>query len=147
MLRAQFAAFYQDVRDGDLEQALDKLAAAPERAAGTAAALLRAAFVEVPTGRVSPLLRELAQVLRERWETRERARSRGLSLRREATVLALSPLAFLLLIGWSSPGYLDAYRSAGGTIVSLVGAAVIGGCYLAMLHLGRIPEPGERHTV
>jgi hypothetical protein len=48
------------------------------------------------------------------------------------------------LIGWSSPGYLDAYRSAGGTIVSVVGAAVIGGCYLAMLRLGRVPEPGKR---
>jgi tight adherence protein B len=144
VLRPQFGRFYTHVRDGALVAGLDELAEAPERAAGTAAALLRAAFVEVPTGRVAPMIRELAQVLRERWEIRERARGRALSLRREATVLALSPIAFLLLIGWSSPGYLDAYRSAGGTIVSVVGAAVIGGCYLAMLRLGRVSELGKR---
>jgi hypothetical protein len=37
---------------------------------------------------------------------------------------------------------LSAYRSAGGTLVSLIGALVIVGCYLAMRRLGRIPEPG-----
>ena len=90
------------------------------------------------------MLRELARVLRERWETRERARSRALSLRREAAILAVSPLAFLLLIGATSPGYLNAYRSSGGTAVSLIGALVILGCYLAMLRLGRVPEPGGK---
>jgi Flp pilus assembly protein TadB len=93
---------------------------------------------------VAPVLRELARVLRERWETRERARSRALSLRREAAILAVSPLAFVLLIGASSPGYLDAYRSGGGTLISLIGALVIVGCYLAMRRLGRVPEPGGK---
>jgi Flp pilus assembly protein TadB len=146
VLRGQFAGFYQAARDGRLEQGLDELATAPERAAATAAALLRASFVETPTGRVAPILRELAGVLRERWETRERGRSRALSLHREAAILALSPLAFLLLIGASAPGYLDAYRSFGGTLVSVAGAAVIGGCYLAMRRLGRIPEPGGKRS-
>ncbi len=141
-LREQFARFHRALRDGRLEQGLDELATAPERAAATAAALLRASFVETPTGRVAPILRELAAVVRERWETRERARSRALSLHREAAILALSPLAFLLLIGSSAPGYLNAYRTLGGTVVSVAGAAVIGGCYLAMRRLGRIPEPG-----
>ena len=89
------------------------------------------------------MLRELAAVLRERWELRERARSRALSLHREAAILALSPIAFLLLIGSSAPGYLNAYRTLGGTLVSLAGAVVIGGCYLAMRRLGRIPEPRD----
>ena len=144
VLRGPFAGFHQAARDGRLEQGLDALAAAPERAAATAAALLRASFVETPTGRVAPILRELAGVLRERFETRERARSRALSLHREAAILALSPLAFLLLIGSSAPGYLNAYRSLAGTLVSVAGAAVIGGCYLAMRRLGRIPEPGGK---
>ena len=141
-LRGQCAGFYATVRDGRLEQALDELAGAPERAAQTVAALLRAAFLDTPTGRVAPMLRELAQVLRERWETRERARSRALSLHREAAILALSPIAFLLLIGSSAPGYLNAYRTPVGAAVSLGGGLVIFGCYLAMRRLGQIPEPG-----
>jgi tight adherence protein B len=143
-LRRDFARFYRSIREGELETALDELARAPERAAVSAAAILRAAFVDVPTGGVAPVLRELARVLRERWETRERARSRALSLRREAAILAVSPLPFVLLIGASSPGYLSAYRSTAGTLVSLLGALVIVGCYLAMRRLGRIPEPGGK---
>jgi len=141
-LRGLFGRFYQAVRDGRLEQGLDELAAAPERAAGTTAALLRASFVETATGRAAPMLRELAVVLRERWELRERARTRAVSLHREAAILALSPIVFLLLIGSFAPGYLNAYRSLDGTLVSLAAALVIGGCYLAMRRLGRIPEPG-----
>lgn len=143
-LRRDFARFYRSIREGELETALDELARAPERAAVSASAILRAAFVDVPTGGVAPVLRELARVLRERWETRERARSRALSLRREAAILAISPLAFVLLIGASSPGYLSAYRSTAGTLVSLLGAVVIVACYLAMRRLGRIPEPGGK---
>ena len=71
--------------------ALDQLARAPERAAASAAAMLRAAFVDLPTGGVAPVLRELARVLRDRWETRERARTRALSLHREAAILARQP--------------------------------------------------------
>jgi tight adherence protein B len=141
-LREQFSQFYARVRAGELAEGLDELGGCGERAAVSVAALLRVAFGDVPTGRVAPVLRELALVLRERWEIRERARSRALSLSREATLLALSPLAFLLLIGASSPGYLAAYRTTGGTVVSLLGALVIFGCYLAMRRLGRIPDPG-----
>lgn len=103
-LRRDFSRFYRSIREGELESGLEELARAPERAAVSAAAILRAAFVDVPTGGVAPVLRELARVLRERWETRERARSRALSLRREAAILAVSPLLFVLLIGASSPG-------------------------------------------
>ena len=142
VLRARFARFYQAIRDGQVARGLDELAVAPERAAGTAAALLRASFLETPTGRAAPMLRELAVVLRERWELREKARGRALSLHREAAILAVSPIAFLLLIGSFAPGYLNAYRTVGGTLVSVAAAVVIGGCYLAMRRLGRIPEPG-----
>ncbi len=141
-LRARFAALHDRIRRGELDVALDELAAAPESSARTAATILRAALVELPTGGLAPLLRELARVGRERFESAERARGRALALRREATILAASPVAFLLLIGWSSPGYLEAYRSAAGTLVSLAGALAIGACYLAMLRLGRVPTPG-----
>jgi tight adherence protein B len=141
-LRELFAAFYARVRSGEMLVGLDELAGSGERAAVSVASLLRVAFGDAPTGRAAPVLRELALVLRERWEIRERARSRALSVSREATLLALSPLAFLLLIGASSPGYLAAYRTTGGTVVSLIGALVIFGCYLAMRRLGRVPDPG-----
>jgi tight adherence protein B len=142
-LRGDFARLYRSVREGALDAGLDELAKTAERAARSASALLRAALLDVPTGGVAPVLRELAGVLRERWETRERARSRALSLRREAAILAVSPLAFVLLIGASAPGYLDAYRTASGTAVSLLGTVVILGCYLAMRRLGRVPDPGN----
>ena len=143
-LRARFGLLAERIRRGELDEGLDAVAAAPEQAARAAAALLRAALVELPTGGLAPLLRELARVSGERFEARERARVRALALRREATLLAASPLCFLLLIGWSAPGYLDAYRTTAGTIVSLAGALAIGACYLAMLRLGRVPEPGGR---
>jgi tight adherence protein B len=103
--------------------------------------LLRAALVELPAGGLSPVLRELSQVLSERLEAREKARSRASSMHVEAAILALSPIVILLLIGVSSPGYLNAYRSAGGTIVALVSGGLIFGCYLLMRKLGRVPEP------
>jgi tight adherence protein B len=143
-LRARFGLLAERIRRGELDEALEAVAAAPEQTARAVAALLRAALVELPTGGLAPLLRELARVSRERFETRERARVRALALRREASILAASPLCFLLLIGWSAPGYLDAYRSGAGTVVSLAGALAIGLCYLAMLRLGRIPEPGRQ---
>jgi tight adherence protein B len=143
VLRQRFASLVEGIRRGELEAALDALAEGPGQAARATAALLRAALVELPTGGLAPLLRELARVGRERFESAERARGRALALRREATILAASPVCFLALIGWSSPGYLAAYRGVGGTIVSLAGALAIGACYLAMLRLGRIPEPGR----
>src|SRR4051812_28510709 len=40
-------------------------------------------------------------------------------------------------------GYLNAYRTAAGTIVATVGGALIFGCYLLMRRLGRVPEPAR----
>ena len=36
---------------------------------------------------------------------------------------------------------LDAYRGVGGTVVLLIGGALIWGCYLLMRRLGKVPEP------
>lgn len=140
-LRPQFAAFQAAVRTAGLEAALDALARSGERTADTVALLLRAGLLELPAGGLAPVVRELAQVLSERFEAREKARSRAASLEIEAAVLALSPIALLLLIGCASPGYLDAYRTAGGTAVAVVAGSLIFGCYVLMRRLGRIPEP------
>lgn len=140
-LRRDLAAFHARLRAGGLASAVEGLVAAGERTADTLASLLRAGLVELPAGGLAPILRELAGVLAERFEAREKARSRAASLRLEAAVLAASPAVLLLLVGLASPGYLDAYRSAGGTLVGALGALAILACYLAMRRLGRVPEP------
>jgi tight adherence protein B len=140
-LRADWAAFTARLRGSDLDSALEGLRGAGERTADSVVLLLRAALVELPAGGLAPVLRELSQVLGERLEAREKARSRASSMQVEAAILALSPIVILLLIGAASPGYLNAYRGAGGTIVALIGGGLIFGCYLLMRKLGRVPEP------
>jgi tight adherence protein B len=140
-LRGEWAAFATRLRGADLDAALEGLRGAGERTADSVALLLRAALVELPAGGLAPVLRELSTVLSERLEAREKARSRAASMHTEAAVLALSPIAILLLIGAASPGYLNAYRGVGGTIVLLIGGGLIFGCYLLMRKLGRVPEP------
>ncbi len=145
-LRRDWAAFTARLRGSDLDTALEGLRGAGERTADSVVLLLRAALVELPAGGLAPVLRELSQVLGERLEAREKARSRASSMHVEAAILALSPIVILLLIGAASPGYLDAYRSAGGTIVALIGGGLIFGCYLLMRKLGRVPEPRRTTT-
>ena len=145
-LRAEFTSFQARLRAAGLEAALDGLARAGERTSDTVALLLRAGLLELPAGRLAPLLRELSEMLAERFEAREKARTRASSLQVEAAVLALSPIVLLLLLGAAAPGYLNAYRTAAGTIVATVGGALIFGCYLLMRRLGRIPEPRRTRT-
>lgn len=140
-LRGDFAAFGARLRGGSLAHALDGLQEAKERTADSVVLLLRAALLELPTGGLAPMLRELSGVLTERLEAREKARTRAASVNLEAGILALSPIAIFLLIGAASPGYIDAYRTPGGTVVALVGGALIFGCYLMMRRIGRVPEP------
>jgi tight adherence protein B len=140
-LRGEWTAFTARLRASDLDAALEGLRGAGERTADSIVLLLRAALVELPTGGLAPVLRELSQVLSERLEAREKARARASTMHVEAAILSLSPIVILLLIGASSPGYLDAYRSVGGTIVALVSGGLIFGCYLLMRKLGRVPEP------
>lgn len=140
-LRGEWTAFAARLHGTDLDTALEGLRGAGERTADSVALLLRAALVELPTGGLAQVLRELSTVLSERLESREKARSQASRLHTEAAVLALSPAALLLLIGAVSPSYLAAYRGVGGTIVLLIGGGLILGCYLLMLRLGRVPEP------
>jgi tight adherence protein B len=140
-LRPTWTAFATRLRGTDLDMALAGLRDTGERTADSVALLLQAALVELPTGGLAPMLRELSTVLSERLEAREKARSRASTMHVEAAVLALSPIAILLLIGAASPGYLDAYRGLGGTIVLLLGGGLIFGCYLLMRRLGKVPEP------
>jgi tight adherence protein B len=141
LLRAELSRFHARLRAAGLEAALDGLAEAGERSADTVALLLRAGLLELPSGGLAPMLRELSVVLGERFEAREKARSRAASLQVEAAVLALSPIVLLLLVGVASPAYLDAYRTPAGTLVGAFGGGLIFGCYLLMRRLGRVPEP------
>lgn len=140
-LRADFKSFQARLRASGIEPAVDGLARAGERAADTVALLLRAGMVELPAGGLAPALRDLARVLSDRFEAREKARTRAASLQLEAAVLAVSPVGLLLIIGLASPDYLDAYRTPGGTLVGLLAGVLIVGCYLLMRRLGRVPEP------
>jgi tight adherence protein B len=140
-LQAEFTRFDRRLRAGGLEQALDGLREAGERTTDTVALLLRAGLLELPAGRLAPLLRELSVMLAERFESAEKARSRAASLQVEAAVLALSPVVLLLLVGAASPGYLAAYRTPAGTVISVVAGVLIFGCYLLMRRLGRVPQP------
>ncbi len=140
-LRGDFSAFRTRLRGSDLAIALDGLRRPGERTTDSVALLLRAALLDLPTGGLAPVLRELAGVLSERLEARERARTRTASLGLEAAILSVSPIVILLLIGVSSPGFLAAYRTTAGTVVSLLCGGLIFGCYLLMRRLGRVPEP------
>jgi tight adherence protein B len=143
-LRAEFARLHARLRSDGLAAALDQLADTRERTPGTVALLLRAGLVELPSGGLAPLLRDLSVMLGERFEAREKARTRASSLQLEAAILALSPIVLLLLVGAASPGYLAAYRTAAGTAVAIAGGVAIFACYLLMRRLGRIPEPQRR---
>lgn len=140
-LRGEWSAFAARLRGSDLDNALEGLRETGERTTDSIVLLLRAALVELPAGGLATVLRELSTMLSERLEAREKARSRASTMHTEAAVLALSPIVILLLIGAVSPGYLDAYRSIGGTIVLLIGGTLIWGCYLLMRRLGKVPEP------
>jgi tight adherence protein B len=140
-LRREFSSFHGRLRAGGLEAALDGLAATGERTTETVALLLRAGLLELPSGRLAPVLRELSGVLSDRLEAAEKARTRASSLQLEAAILALSPAVLLLLVGAATPAYLDAYKTAAGTAVGAVGGLLIFGCYLMMRSLGRVPEP------
>jgi tight adherence protein B len=140
-LRREFAAFHGRLRSAGLEAALDGLAATSERTTDTVALLLRAGLLELPAGGLAPVLRELSVVLADRFEAREKARTRASSLQVEAAILAVSPFFLLLLVGAATPAYLDAYRTAEGTAVGALAGVMIFGCYLLMRRLGRVPEP------
>ncbi len=140
-LRSDLAGFHARLRGGGLASAIDGLTESGERTADTVALLLRASLLELPAGGLAPVLRELAGVLSERLEAREKARSRASTLQLEAAILALSPIVLFLLVGLASPAYLEAYRTPAGTLVGVIGGLLIFGCYLLMLRLGRVPEP------
>jgi len=145
-LRSEFARMHARLRSDGLAAALDQLAATRERTAGTVALLLRAGLVELPAGGLAPLLRDLSVMLSERFEAREKARTKASSLQLEAAILALSPIVLLLLVGTASPAYLAAYKTAAGTAVAIAGGTAIFACYLLMRRLGRIPEPQRRRA-
>lgn len=145
-LRPEFARMHTRLRSDGLAAALDLLATSPDRTPSTVALLLRAGLLELPAGGLAPLLRDLSVMLSDRFEAREKARTKAASLQLEATILALSPIVLLLLVGAASPAYLAAYKTAAGTAVAVAGGIAIFTCYLLMRYLGRVPEPRRREA-
>jgi len=143
-LRTEFVRMHARLRSDGLAAALEQLASTRERTAGTVVLLLRAGLVELPAGGLAPLLRDLSVMLSERFEAREKARTKASSLQLEAAILALRPIVLLLLVGAASPTYLAAYKTGAGTAVAVAGGIAIFACYLLMRRLGRIPEPRRR---
>ena len=143
-LRRELAQLHLRSHTSGLAAALEGLRAGGGGAARLAA-LLHGGLLELGGGALAPLLRQLAATLAAGEHGREKARSRAASLRLEALVLALSPIGFLLLIGAVSPGYLAAYRTTGGTVISALAALAIAGCYQAMRRLGRLPNTDPSH--
>ena len=140
-LREELALFNTRLRTSGMTAALDGLAAAGERTSDTVALLLRAGLVDLPSGRLAPELRKLAQLLGERFEAREQARSRVHLLEVQAAVFALGPVGLLLAVGALSPKTIDAYKTTSGTLVGLAGGLLILACYTLMRRMGRVPEP------
>jgi tight adherence protein B len=140
-LRDEFALFHTRLRSSGVAAALDGLSATGDRTSDTAVLLLRAGLVDLPSGRLAPELRKLARLLNERFEAREKARSRVHALGVQAAVFALGPVGLLLAVGSLSPEYLDAFKTTAGTFVGIAGGLVIVVCYVLMRRWGRVPEP------
>ena len=126
-LRRDLARFHARLRAGGLATAIDGLTETRERTADTVALLLRAGLLELPAGGLAPVLRELASVLAERLEARERAHSRASTLQLEAAILALSPIILFLLVGLASgadfPNACRLSNHAAGIVIREVGTA------------------------
>src|SRR5690348_18323260 len=85
------------------------------------------------------LLRTLSQFLREDARTRAELETRQGWTVNAARLAVAAPWLVLLLLGTQSTT-LQAYDSAGGTVLLAVGAAVCVVAYRVMLRIGRLPE-------
>lgn len=137
-LRSHLASLHLKQHTSGLPEALDQLRRTRDQGTTPLAILLGGAH-DVGGAGIAPLLRQLAQSLARQAHSRAKAESRAANLRLEARLLALSPLGFLGLIGAVSPGYLNAYRTSGGTLIAAIATVAISGCYQAMRRLGRLP--------
>jgi tight adherence protein B len=131
------------VRDQQLIGLGPALAAMRERLADPTGDLvfLALAFAEQNGGRnVTSVLAKLSQTTRARVRLQAAVRAEQARHRLTAQVLALMPLALLLVVRSINPDYLAVYDTLLGQAIIGVAVALVGLGYVLMLLLARLPE-------
>ncbi|WP_136707984.1 type II secretion system F family protein [Agromyces sp. H66] len=138
--RAAFAEFDADYRrNGNFSVCIDRLKAAlADPTADRILETLRMAR-EVGGSDVTAVLRGLAGYLREDAALRAEVVARQSWIRNAARLGVAAPWLLLLVLA-SRPETLEAYDSAAGSTLIVVGVAVTLVAYRAMTALGRLPE-------
>ena len=141
ILRDDISTLAADAGRSGLEEAAVRFA---QRLDDPGADLLAAtlAFNDRVGGRqVAEVLDAMAEELAAEARTVRELRARQARQRTSARVVALAPIALLLVLRQVNPGYLEAYDSAGGQAVLGIAAALIAVGYLLMLRIARKIEP------
>ena len=140
LLRGQFDRFAADYRaTGRFGECLDRLKAALADPVGDRVVESLRMAREVGGTDLGRLLRTLSAFLREEARTRAELETRqGWTV--SAARLALAAPWLLLLLLSTRPGAVEAYSTATGALVLLVGGAVSFLAYRLMLRIARLPE-------
>lgn len=139
-LQPAFARFAQSYRaTGRFAPCLDRLKAELADPVGDRVCETLRVAREVGGSDLGTVLRALSELLRADARTRAELETRQGWVVNAARLAVAAPWIVLLLLGTQS-STLDAYNSAGGTVLLGVGAAVCVVAYRLMLRIGRLPE-------
>jgi tight adherence protein B len=139
-LRAAFARFGTAYRaSGRFGDCLDSLKADLADPVGDRVCETVRVAREVGGSDLGTVLRTLSELLRSDARTRAELETRQGWIVNAARLAVAAPWLVLLLLGTQS-ATLQAYDSAGGTVLLGVGAAVCVVAYRVMLRIGRLPE-------
>jgi tight adherence protein B len=139
-LRAPFARFAAAYRaSGRFGECLDALKDDLADPVGDRVCETMRVAREVGGSDLGTVLRTLSELLRADARTRSELETRQGWVINAARLAVAAPWAVLLLLG-SQSETLQAYDSAGGTLLLAIGAAVCVVAYRLMLHIGRLPE-------
>lgn len=139
-LRASFARFGTSYRaSGRFGECLDSLKHDLSDPVGDRVCETVRVAREVGGSDLGTVLRTLSELLRSDARTRAELETRQGWIVNAARLAVAAPWLVLLLLGTQSTT-LQAYDSAGGTVLLAVGAAVCVVAYRVMLRIGRLPE-------
>lgn len=141
LLREQLSILAADAGRVGMSAAATRFA---ERIQDPSADLLAAtlAFNErVGGGKLAEVLDAIAEELAAEAQTVRELRARQARQRTSARIVALAPVALLLMLRQVNPGYLEAYDSPSGQAVLAVAALLIGIGYALMVRIARGIEP------
>ena len=139
-LRPAFVAFAEDYRaTGRFQDCLDRLKDRLSDPVGDRIVESLRIAREVGGSDLGRLLRTLSTFLREDSRTRAELETRQGWTVNAARLAVAAPWVVLAMLS-ARPESIQAYSSAGGTMVLLMGAALSAVAYRIMVHLGRLPE-------